>query len=172
MDSDDNTALESGPTHARKGERRGHCDAVFCEGHSAVGILEVEGGDPVKAARKIGHFFSAGDHFEPLWFAVLLLYKIGPTGRRGKRKFEFPFVLDSPVSAEVRRVSREHPEKSIIVIGLHKEFLWKQPGIRGKNQYYSSSVIEVSSFPFRGGELREQPRPRKFKSIDWRESGT
>src|SRR5262245_32998390 len=48
--------IESGPSfgYHEKGIGGGMCDAIFCEGAEAVGILEVEGIRSVYTAQKIG----------------------------------------------------------------------------------------------------------------------
>ena len=83
-DPDNHWALEGGPSFGSrpKGVGGGLCDALFCEGHEAVAVVEVEGTRGVSTAQKIGKFFDAEyEGLENLRFAVLLLYAYFPKGR-------------------------------------------------------------------------------------------
>ena len=127
------------------------CDAVFCENSNAIGILEVEGTRGVDTIEKIGKFFKSSlNDLKTLRFAVAILYPVAPIGRGPQRAM--PSALDAETLTMVTKVSREHPNKPIIMVTLDKVYERQAEGIRNKNDYYKSRLSSVQGFVYEGGK--------------------
>lgn len=146
-------AVEGAPSFGKKNsERTGKSDALFCDGQSIVGILEVEGSRYQYTISKIEkHFRSKAEDLKKLRFAVLLLYPESPKGKGANRTF--PDLSSSTFVEQVKQLSQKYPTKTILLILLYKQFERVLTGIRSKNEYYSGSVSKVSAQLFRKGEL-------------------
>ncbi len=146
-------AIESGPSygHFKKGVGGGMCDAVFCEDFSAVGILEVEGTRGEDTIKKIDKFFvSPYEDLKTLKFAVVVLYPTAPKGRGPKR--DLPSLPDDTTLIAVKKVSRKHPDRPIVVVTLDKVYDHQVEGIRNRNDYYKSKLWSVKGFAYEGGK--------------------
>lgn len=146
-------ALESGPAsdHREPEEKAsGRCDALFCDGDSALGLLEVEGSRHLYTAAKIGHFFRAV--YEPLAtldFAIFAVYQWSPLGK-GKAR-QYPQPLDQQTRDQVLAVSNAYPEKQIIVVAFDKRFERSSVPLRARNDYFSGTLYEVRGLLFQAG---------------------
>lgn len=145
--------LESGPSFAyhRKGIGGGLCDAVFCEGPDAVGILEVEGTRGIYTVQKLEKFFASPmEDLDGLQFAILLLYAYQPVGRGQARTLAPTHTAE--IVQEVLRVSSAFPEISIAMITLDKHFERRPLGIRARNEYYWGKVSVINGFLYKHGQ--------------------
>jgi hypothetical protein len=130
-DPQKNWALDGAPTCGN----RKVCDAIFCEGVNAVGILEVQGvGErQVSTVQKLGSYFvSEFEDLKTLEFAILLLYAYHP--KRDGYKVFMPPAYDPAVFATVAEVSRAHSNKQIIAITLDKTYEPNVSGIRRRRK--------------------------------------
>jgi len=144
--------MESGPTfgHGTRNNPCGKCDAAFCQGNTAVGILEVEAARVLYTIEKIGSFFSSQlDDLNALKFAILALYPSIPTGRGDRRVA--PSVPDNQAQSAVIKLSRQYWNKTIIVVALNKVFERQVEGIRNRNDYYRCRLSNVQAFLYRNG---------------------
>lgn len=144
--------LEGGPTNGyRQRGARGQCDALFCEGDTPIGVLEVEGTRHELTIKKMGKFFNAiRPEFRTLSFGILLFYAYEPV-RSGKRKI-FPKPFDPDAKKEVEAISNKHPDKPIIVISLEKKYQQKDEGVRSWNEYYKGHVEKIFGIAFINGK--------------------
>jgi hypothetical protein len=138
----DRYALEGGPSahplrHGMRGTRV--CDALLCGVDGAEGVVEVEGGRKAWTVEKVGWFFEATyPELAKLTFALLLFYSLGPRGAAG-RKF-VPSPVDDKVVRAVVRASAEHPEKTLLVVGVDKLYEPIVTGIRSRSAYYQARL--------------------------------
>ena len=150
---DRHSAVEAGPTNGyRETGKRGQCDAMFCLDESPIGVLEVEGTRLIETARKIGYFFDARyPELSTLEFAILLVYAYEPTGIGTNRNF-LPAVSVN-LSEVVAEITRTHSTKSILLLGLNKQFERCHNGIRSKNEYYMGTPTEISGQCWQAGKI-------------------
>jgi hypothetical protein len=152
-----NFALESGPSfgHLPKGKGRGNCDAIFGENNHAVGVLEVEGPTVERwkwCVEKIKRFFGAErDVFKSLGFAILLTYPYQPRGRGDERKVE-PIDREKILSL-VKPISKQYPNKGIVVITIDKLFDRGHGGIRALNDYSKCTPKAIWGALLVGGKV-------------------
>jgi hypothetical protein len=86
LDGGNHTVVESGPS-VGGGDRRA-CDAVFCLGDDAAGLLEVEGGKIPETLDKIECFFSSPEpDLKTLEFVVFVVYAYIPRARCFRRLY-------------------------------------------------------------------------------------
>lgn len=151
----DRWALESGPSSGYKESDEkapGRCDALFCAGSSALGLLEVEGSRHEYTAKKIGHFFRGTyKEIHSLTFAVFVVYQWSPTGRGKHRVFPDPF--DKTTRERISTVSCAHPAKQIAVVTVHKYYGTNCGSLRARNDYFSGTPCEIRGFLFQRGQL-------------------
>lgn len=146
-------ALESGPSfgYHQKGLGGGMCDALLCEGHQALGVLEVEGTRGKYTAEKIGSFFGADlEHYRSLAFGILALYAYSPVGRGSARSYR-P-AQDIETIQAVKQVSSNYPEKLIAVVTLDKVYHRQQTGLRARSDFYAGELSKVTGFLFKNGQ--------------------
>ncbi|NQU21243.1 MAG: hypothetical protein HQ567_08170 [Candidatus Nealsonbacteria bacterium] len=145
------TVIEAGPTNGyREKGKRGQCDALFCSSDSPVGVLEVEGSRPIETALKIGYFFDGVyPEIQTLTFGILLVYSYTPTGR-GEHRI-FPAAITERIAETVCQVSRRHPEKEIVLLGLDKTYERRRDGIRSRNEYYMGVPSLIQGQLWRNG---------------------
>jgi hypothetical protein len=127
------SVVEGGPSFdtRRQGVGGGICDALFCAGDDAVGVLEVEGTRGTTTATKIGSFFPAAyPSLERLQFGILLLYAYEPRGAGINRRFSA--AGDAATLTAVAQVSQAYPEKPLLVITLDKTYARQSSGIRAQ----------------------------------------
>jgi len=149
--------MESGPTfgHGTRNNPCGKCDAAFCQGNTAVGILEVEAARVLYTIEKIGSFFSSQlDDLNTLKFAILALYPSIPTGRGDRRVA--PSVPDEQAQNALKELSCDHKDKTIIVVALNKVYEREVEGIRSRNDYYRCRLDRVDAYCYRRGDLSAQ----------------
>ncbi|HEY4273570.1 MAG TPA: hypothetical protein VGM65_16340 [Candidatus Udaeobacter sp.] len=104
-----------------RGEGRGQCDAILCEGSVPIGMLEVEGilqRNPKRyyeTMNKVARFLKSnmGD-FEKLQFALVFLY---PTGFADARPVITPERL-----AHAVQISKEAPGKKLLLVEIEKTY--------------------------------------------------
>ncbi len=149
-----NRVLEGGPTNGyRQKGARGQCDALLCEGDNPIGVLEVEGTRHETTVKKVGKFFNAKrKEFRNLSFGIILFYAYEPVGAGRTRTFLKPFSSDT--KKIVLSVSKEHPEKSIIVISLEKKYQHMHEGVRSWNSYYKGEAEKIYGSVFINGKER------------------
>ncbi len=156
-----NFALDGGPSfgHVPQGRGRGNCDALLGQNDSAVGILEVEGAIEEKlnwCAEKIRGFFGANE-YTSLQFAILLVYPIAPSGR-GKIRQVQPIDLENRILPLVKPISKQYPDKEIIVIKIDKNFKRINQGIRARNDYYQCTPTAIWGALLVGGKVKGPTR--------------
>jgi hypothetical protein len=147
-----NRVLEGGPTNGyhQKGAR-GQCDALLCEGDNPIGVLEVEGTRHETTIKKVGKFFNAKrQEFRTVSFGIILFYAYEPVGTGRMRTFFKPF--NSNAKKIVLSVSKEHPEKSIVVISLEKKYQQRHEGVRSWNPYYKGEAEKIYGSVFINGK--------------------
>ena len=161
------TALESGPSngYSRKG-MRGQCDALLCNNELPVGVLEVEGSRYLYTAKKIGYFFAARyQELESLQFGILVLYTYEPDGIGKDRNLPLT-ENDAETLEEVRSITEDYRDKTVVVICIDKKYNRQLIGIRAEkgNGYYFGEPFKIQGFLFRNG--------RKLKSKTfWEKAG-
>jgi hypothetical protein len=148
-------AVEAGPSHGRfaKGVGGGMCDALFCEKDDAIGVIEVEGTRHKETVKKIGKFLASSlDDMKTLRFAVAVLYPTGPRGRGAERAM--PSCWNAKISSMGTKVSRDHPDKPIVVVAIDKVKVCEQDvkGIRRRNVVYQSKLTRVRGFVYEAGK--------------------
>ena len=153
QDTEHNSVLESGPTHGyhRQGIGGGLCDAIFCIGQEAVGLLEVEGTRVLDTIDKITKFFQTQTLLlQKLQFAILVIYSYQQIGKGRNRSFKDIFASD--IQQRVHEVSAQHPDKSIIVITVSKAYQRQRDNPRQLSEYYWGTTTDVTGILYQQGE--------------------
>jgi hypothetical protein len=160
-------ALEGGPSfgYRKGGKGRGNCDALLLEEDEAKGVVEVEnyrlkrkkGAVEVEysdnyrwAIDKIGEFFN---HLESLEFGILLVYPIGPSGRGNNRKVPEP---PANLVDYAKKLTSNHPSKTLILLILEKKFERIESGIRRRNDYYQCTPQKIEGYLIKDGKIIKQ----------------
>jgi hypothetical protein len=146
--------LEGGPTNGY-GEPgiRGQCDALLGLDGEPVGVVEVEGTRYALTARKIGTFFEGSSpELAPIRFGLLLLYAYDAVGSGAQREFPSPAVPEA--LAEVRRVTKRHPTKPLLIITLDKTYRRIHAGLRARNEYYKGEPSRIQGLLYENGQER------------------
>ena len=148
------TVIEGAPSFSTKGSKAFKSDGLFCEDEAVVGILEVEGSRHDHTTEKLGkHFRSNSPILANLRFAIYVAYPESPTGRGERRNFPPP-LTDNDFQ-RFCKLSREHPQKCIVVITLHKLFERNLSEVRKKTEYYSGHIASASARVYRNGNVGE-----------------
>ncbi len=152
-DPSNNWVLEGGPSFQLPGTGMtsgGQCDAVFCRGEQAVGILEVEGTRHKYTIQKVGRYFQSPDPtLKDLRFAVVVLYRCELRGGRVKA---FPCAASPASIAAACDESVSCPLHDLYLVAVEKKWVPGLTGIRTRNPYYSGQVHKIRGSWFRGGK--------------------
>ena len=150
-DPSHNWVLEGGPSFKLPGTGMtggDQCDAVFCRGAQAVGILEVEGTRHKYTIQKVRRYFQSPDPtLKDLRFAVVVLYRCEPRGGRVKAS---PCAASPASIAAACDVSASCPLHDPYLVAVEKEWVLGLTGIRARNPYYSGQVHKIRGSWFRG----------------------
>jgi hypothetical protein len=124
---------------------------MFCRQDHAVGVLEVEGSNPLAKVESIVKYFDTQrPELQSIWFAVLLLYSYAPFGRGEKR--EYRPAEDKDVFDAVQQATFTHPGRAIVTIALDKRFSRFASGVRSTSPYYSGTTRNVVATLFASGK--------------------
>lgn len=147
-------AIEGGPGngYAARGAR-GQCDAMLCDGRGPAGVLEVEGYRYLLTARKLGSFFAAKyQELRSLRFGILILYTYTPVKRGLERRL--PPAAHPPSVARLRAISKQYPDKALVLVTLDKEYILQHSGIRARSEYYFGEPSKIAGQVFVGGKRK------------------
>lgn len=147
----DHWVLEGGPGNGyTEAGARGQCDALFCRGSEAVGVLEVEGSRYVHTVRKLGSFFAARiPEYATLRFGVLVVYTYEPEGIGQDRRL--PVAVTPETLREVEAVTRTYPDHAVAVVTVDKRYVRQKSGLRARNEYYFGEPNQIRGLLYRGG---------------------
>ena len=152
LDPSSHTVLDGAPSFGKG--RVGQADALFCATDCPVGVLEVEGSVPEDKLWTIERYFkSRRPELQTIRFGVLMVYSYSPKGSGAARAF--PRAEDPAVTQAARKVSAKHPDRSLILVALDKQF-GRHEGVRATSEYYSGTLRQVTGVRLSKGDEVER----------------
>jgi hypothetical protein len=116
-----------------------------------VGAVKVEGSKPLGAIEKLESVLATDrEELRSLRFAVLVLHAYEAAGRGEKRAL--PPAASPQVLSKVEELSKNFPDKRIIVIVVDRKYARCKKGVRSLNEHYWGTAESIQGILFEGGE--------------------
>lgn len=147
-DSQRHTVLDGAPSHGYR--NAGQADLLLCDAEQPVGIVEVEGTQPLAKVQCLANYFSSPrPELAHLEFGILLLYAYEPKGSGADRAY--PLAERQDVVQLIRQVTAQH-RQTLFFIAVDKEYQRATRGIRATSGYYQGAIRRVEAASFQNGE--------------------
>ncbi len=148
-------AFEAGPRHGRPGtQKAGACDAILAQGTRPEVVVEVEGTNHLGRLEQIGDFLeSPMDDLRGLHSGILVAYPTGANATDTGRGREVDWTR---LSGLAESMTSTVADQTIIIVTIGKKYeaeCSSSPLLRTRNNYYHSSVCDVSARQFLNGRM-------------------
>lgn len=148
IDARFHTVLDSAPSYGFK--NAGWADLLLCREDKPVGVVEVEGTQPIAKVNCIANYFrSTRPELASLEFGLLLLYAYEAKGRGTGRAYLSP---ETPEIVQVIKELTAGSRQSFIMIAVEKQYERPPHGIRSTSAYCHGVVSGVKAVCFETGE--------------------
>lgn len=148
LDAQHHTVLDGAPSHGY--QNAGQADLLLCDAVQPVGVVEVEGTQPLSKVQCLASYFSSPrPELAKLEFGMLLVYAYEPKGVGAHRKY--PLAERDDVVQSIRQVTTQH-RQTMILIAVDKKYERVPHGIRATSGYYQGAVSRVEAALFQNGE--------------------